>query len=77
MQSFLDESAFSSRQFRFWYLFGLVLSSTIILFANKKKNSLITEHTYSAPTKWMRGKGRITLQFGCCYNYAKVKSFHL
>jgi hypothetical protein len=58
MQSFLDESAFSSRQFRFWYLFGLVLSSTIILFANKKKNSLITEHTYSAPTKWMRGKGR-------------------
>ncbi|KAF3339231.1 RNA demethylase ALKBH5 [Carex littledalei] len=29
------------------------------------------EHTYTAPIKWMRGKGRITLQFGCCYNYAK------
>lgn len=26
--------------------------------------------TYSAPRKWMPGKGRITMQFGCCYNYA-------
>ncbi|KAF7830393.1 RNA demethylase ALKBH9B-like [Senna tora] len=26
--------------------------------------------TNSAPQKWMRGKGRQTLQFGCCYNYA-------
>ncbi|KAH7867297.1 hypothetical protein Vadar_031576 [Vaccinium darrowii] len=26
--------------------------------------------TYSEPRKWMRGKGRITIQFGCCYNYA-------
>lgn len=26
--------------------------------------------TYSEPRKWMRGKGRATIQFGCCYNYA-------
>ena len=25
--------------------------------------------TYSAPRKWMRGKGRVTVQMGCCYNY--------
>lgn len=24
--------------------------------------------TFSAPKKWMPGKGRITIQFGCCYN---------
>eukprot|EP00900_Chrysochromulina_parva_P008544 jgi/Chrpa1/17691/Chrysochromulina_OHIO_Genome00006143-RA len=29
--------------------------------------------TYSAPRKWMRGKGRITVQMGCCYNYAYDK----
>ncbi|KAL6551965.1 hypothetical protein OROGR_008119 [Orobanche gracilis] len=34
------------------------------------RNKLLKEHTYSAPMKWMRGKGRVTLQFGCCYNYA-------
>ncbi|KAL2532435.1 2-oxoglutarate (2OG) and Fe(II)-dependent oxygenase superfamily protein [Abeliophyllum distichum] len=33
-------------------------------------NGKLKERTYSAPQKWMRGKGRITLQFGCCYNYA-------
>ncbi|KAK4254371.1 hypothetical protein QN277_009766 [Acacia crassicarpa] len=27
--------------------------------------------TYSEPKKWMRGKGRVTIQFGCCYNYAR------
>ena len=26
--------------------------------------------TFSAPRKSMKGKGRITVQFGCCYNYA-------
>ncbi|WOK92936.1 hypothetical protein Cni_G01628 [Canna indica] len=31
------------------------------------------EHTYSEPPKWMRGKGRVTIQFGCCYNYATDK----
>lgn len=30
------------------------------------------ERTYSEPRKWMRGKGRVTIQFGCCYNYATV-----
>ncbi|CAI0461675.1 unnamed protein product [Linum tenue] len=30
----------------------------------------LKERTFSAPQKWMRGKGRVTLQFGCCYNYA-------
>lgn len=30
--------------------------------------------TYSAPRRWMRGKGRVTIQMGCCYNYARDKS---
>ncbi|XP_058088764.1 RNA demethylase ALKBH9B-like [Magnolia sinica] len=30
--------------------------------------------TYSEPRKWMRGKGRVTIQFGCCYNYAVDKN---
>ncbi|XP_057503467.1 RNA demethylase ALKBH9B-like [Actinidia eriantha] len=30
--------------------------------------------TYSEPKKWMRGKGRVTIQFGCCYNYAVDKN---
>ncbi|CAA0811091.1 2-oxoglutarate (2OG) and Fe(II)-dependent oxygenase superfamily protein [Striga hermonthica] len=34
----------------------------------------LKDRTYSAPAKWMRGKGRITLQFGCCYNYATDKN---
>lgn len=34
----------------------------------------LRERTYSEPTKWMRGKGRITIQFGCCYNYAMDKN---
>ncbi|EPS59397.1 hypothetical protein M569_15411, partial [Genlisea aurea] len=37
------------------------------------KNNKLKERTYSAPQKWMRGKGRVTLQFGCCYNYAVDK----
>ncbi|PKA57432.1 alkylated DNA repair protein alkB like 5 [Apostasia shenzhenica] len=35
------------------------------------KNKELGEHTYSEPRKWMRGKGRVTIQFGCCYNYEK------
>ncbi|OMO75349.1 Oxoglutarate/iron-dependent dioxygenase [Corchorus capsularis] len=31
----------------------------------------LRERTYSEPRKWMRGKGRVTIQFGCCYNYAE------
>ncbi|KAL2318003.1 hypothetical protein Fmac_031879 [Flemingia macrophylla] len=30
----------------------------------------LKERTFTAPQKWMRGKGRQTIQFGCCYNYA-------
>ncbi|KAF6154289.1 hypothetical protein GIB67_026745 [Kingdonia uniflora] len=30
--------------------------------------------SYSEPRKWMRGKGRVTIQFGCCYNYAVDKN---
>ncbi|KAL0332730.1 UNVERIFIED_CONTAM: RNA demethylase ALKB, partial [Sesamum calycinum] len=38
------------------------------------RNGQLEERTFSAPQKWMRGKGRITLQFGCCYNYAVDKN---
>ncbi|KAL3829408.1 hypothetical protein ACJIZ3_018210 [Penstemon smallii] len=38
------------------------------------RNGKLKERTYSAPQKWMRGKGRVTLQFGCCYNYATDKN---
>ncbi|XVE82495.1 hypothetical protein DITRI_Ditri16bG0009400 [Diplodiscus trichospermus] len=34
----------------------------------------LKDRTFSAPQKWMRGKGRVTLQFGCCYNYATDKN---
>ncbi|XP_022751455.1 uncharacterized protein LOC111300097 isoform X2 [Durio zibethinus] len=34
----------------------------------------LKERTFTAPQKWMRGKGRVTLQFGCCYNYATDKN---
>ncbi|GAU39890.1 hypothetical protein TSUD_04820 [Trifolium subterraneum] len=34
----------------------------------------LRDKTYSKPRKWMRGKGRETIQFGCCYNYAVDKN---
>ncbi|GLJ44270.1 hypothetical protein SUGI_0926090 [Cryptomeria japonica] len=34
------------------------------------RNKQLKERTYSEPRKWMKGKGRVTIQFGCCYNYA-------
>ncbi|WCJ18294.1 oxidoreductase 2OG-Fe(II) oxygenase family protein [Euphorbia peplus] len=37
---------------------------------NVARKGQLRERTYSEPKKWMRGKGRITMQFGCCYNYA-------
>ncbi|XP_054818588.1 RNA demethylase ALKBH9B-like isoform X2 [Prosopis cineraria] len=37
------------------------------------KKGELKDRTYSAPQKWMRGKGRQTIQFGCCYNYATDK----
>lgn len=38
------------------------------------RRGLLKERTYSEPRKWMRGKGRATIQFGCCYNYATDKA---
>ncbi|KAL2906753.1 RNA demethylase ALKBH5 [Bienertia sinuspersici] len=37
------------------------------------KKGKLKERTYTAPRKWMKGKGRVTIQFGCCYNYATDK----
>ncbi|CAO1946690.1 unnamed protein product [Urochloa humidicola] len=37
---------------------------------DKGRRGLLKERSYSEPRKWMRGKGRATIQFGCCYNYA-------
>ncbi|KAK7412063.1 hypothetical protein VNO78_03509 [Psophocarpus tetragonolobus] len=34
----------------------------------------LKNRTFSEPRKWMRGKGRVTIQFGCCYNYAVDKN---
>ncbi|KAI0497992.1 hypothetical protein KFK09_021233 [Dendrobium nobile] len=39
-------------------------------FPEKGRKGRLRGRTYSEPRKWMRGKGRITIQFGCCYNYA-------
>ncbi|KAE9446103.1 hypothetical protein C3L33_22034, partial [Rhododendron williamsianum] len=38
------------------------------------KKGELRERTYTAPQKWMKGKGRVTIQFGCCYNYAMDKN---
>ncbi|KAL6993443.1 RNA demethylase alkbh9b [Sarracenia purpurea var. burkii] len=44
-----------------------------LLYEMGKKGEL-KERTFTAPQKWMRGKGRVTIQFGCCYNYAQDKN---
>ncbi|CAH2051377.1 unnamed protein product [Thlaspi arvense] len=36
----------------------------------KGRKGELRVRTFTAPQKWMRGKGRVTIQFGCCYNYA-------
>ncbi|XP_065872177.1 RNA demethylase ALKBH9B-like [Euphorbia lathyris] len=41
---------------------------------NVGRKGQLRERTYSEPKKWMRGKGRVTMQFGCCYNYAVDKN---
>lgn len=38
------------------------------------KKGELKARTFSAPQKWKRGKGRVTIQFGCCYNYAVDKN---
>ncbi|KAG8089759.1 hypothetical protein GUJ93_ZPchr0011g27851 [Zizania palustris] len=40
----------------------------------KGKHGELGDRTYTEPQKWMRGKGRVTIQFGCCYNYATDKN---
>ncbi|XP_042455091.1 RNA demethylase ALKBH9B-like [Zingiber officinale] len=45
----------------------------IYAFQKKGRNGELRERTYSEPRKWMRGQVRITIQFGCCYNYAVDK----
>ncbi|CAA6655948.1 unnamed protein product [Spirodela intermedia] len=39
----------------------------------KGRRGQLGEWTYSGPEKWMRVKGRATIQFGCCYNNAMDK----
>lgn len=41
---------------------------------DKGRKRQLRERTYSEPKKWMRGKGRVTIQLGCCYNYATDKN---
>lgn len=43
-------------------------------FQRMGQNGKLRARTYSEPRKWMRGKGRVTIQFGCCYNYAVDKN---
>ncbi|XP_059653444.1 RNA demethylase ALKBH9B-like [Cornus florida] len=43
-------------------------------FQRMGRKGQLRARTYSEPRKWMRGKGRITIQFGCCYNYAVDKN---
>ncbi|CAA7391346.1 unnamed protein product [Spirodela intermedia] len=39
----------------------------------KGRRGQLGECAYSGPEKWMRVKGRATIQFGCCYNNAMDK----
>eukprot|EP00959_Pyramimonas_sp_CCMP1952_P134102 2805385-Pyramimonas_sp.AAC.1 len=68
---------------RFSLLQGLELWKNVLTEEEQAKLLLYISHlqergqqrelrgrTYTAPRKWMRGKGRETIQFGCCYNYA-------
>ncbi|KAM1529116.1 RNA demethylase ALKBH9B-like isoform X1 [Malus sylvestris] len=65
---------------------GLVLHTGIFSAAEQKRivdcvyelqemgrKGELKARTYTAPQKWMRGKGRVTMQFGCCYNYVVDK----
>ncbi|OAY75085.1 RNA demethylase ALKBH5 [Ananas comosus] len=49
----------------------------VLDFQDRGRSGLLRERTYSEPKKWMRGKGRVTIQFGCCYNYAKDNNGNL
>ncbi|XP_072995416.1 RNA demethylase ALKBH9B [Typha latifolia] len=58
-------------------VFSVVEQKRIVDFVyelqEKGRSGQLGERTYSEPQKWMRGKGRVTIQFGCCYNYAMDK----
>lgn len=45
----------------------------VYMLEEKGRKGELKERTFTAPQKWMRGKGRVTIQFGCCYNYATDK----
>ncbi|CAM6093455.1 unnamed protein product [Calypogeia fissa] len=50
------------------------LIDMVYKFQEMGRNGLLRERTYSEPRKWMPGKGRVTMQFGCCYNYAQDRN---
>lgn len=58
-------------------VFSMAEQNRVVKFVEKLeemgKSGQLKERTYTAPQKWMRGKGRVTIQFGCCYNYATDK----
>lgn len=41
----------------------------ILEMEEKGRNNQLPGRTFTAPKKWMKGKGRVTIQYGCCYNY--------
>ncbi|XP_077221032.1 2-oxoglutarate (2OG) and Fe(II)-dependent oxygenase superfamily protein [Tasmannia lanceolata] len=45
----------------------------VYVLQERGRKGQLKERTYSEPRKWMPGKGRVTIQFGCCYNYAMDK----
>eukprot|EP01018_Ginkgo_biloba_P018800 Gb_11544 [translate_table: standard] len=46
-----------------------MLLEEIFKLQEKGEKRLLHKRTYLKPKSWMQGKGRVTLQFGCCYNY--------
>eukprot|EP00271_Cylindrocystis_brebissonii_P010525 TRINITY_DN26723_c0_g1_i1.p1 TRINITY_DN26723_c0_g1~~TRINITY_DN26723_c0_g1_i1.p1 ORF type:complete len:939 (-),score=248.54 TRINITY_DN26723_c0_g1_i1:601-3417(-) len=54
-------------------VFGPKEQQSLVNFVNelqeKGRRGELKERTYTAPRKTMKGKGRVTIQLGCCYNY--------
>ncbi|KAK6945600.1 Alpha-ketoglutarate-dependent dioxygenase AlkB-like [Dillenia turbinata] len=62
---------------------GLNFILEFLMLRSRKKNcgrmgqkGQLRERMYLEPTKWMRGKGRVTIQFGCRYNHADDKKWN-
>ncbi|KAD3640705.1 hypothetical protein R6Q59_003404 [Mikania micrantha] len=59
-------------------VFSTVEQNRIVNFVyeleEKGRNGKLKGRTFSAPNRWKKGKGRVTIQFGCCYNYATDKN---